>query len=227
LSVRHRETDVSDERLSTGIGGLDRALDGGVPPGSLVVVTGDADTPAERIPYAFAEAHPSRYYSTLRPGGAVDEAMDASTAGVDEFEFRDQEESPTRVQDVRRGDLLTGPDDRFSGLSAGETVVIDPVNPLERADRDEYQAFLESLTGGLRSAGGIGVLHAQDVPETPAGRELTLALADVTLDLRMLVDDRVAWELVVTKFRRGDVPTQPLAIAFDDGVRVDETRELR
>jgi len=227
LSVRHRETDVSDERLSTGIGGLDRALDGGVPPGSLVVVTGDADTPAERIPYAFAEAHPSRYYSTLRPGGAVDEAMDASTAGVDEFEFRDQEESPTRVQDVRRGDLLTGPDDRFSGLSAGETVVVDPVNPLERADREDYRSFLDGLGSGLRSAGGIGVLSAHVVPDTPRGRDLTLGLADVVLALRLVVGDRIQWKLVVRKFRRGALPTTPLALAFDDGVRVDETRELR
>ena len=219
---------MSEKRLSTGIGGLDRVLNGGVPPGSLVVVTAEADSPAERIPYAFAEAHPARYYSTLRPGGVVDEAMTAATGGLDGFDFREEEEeTPTRVQDVREDDLLDGPDDRFASLSAGETVVVDPVNQLERAERDEYRAFLESLATGLRSAGGIGVLHAQDVPETPAGRELTLALADVTLDLRMLVDDRVAWELVVTKFRRGDVPTQPLAIAFDDGVRVDETRELR
>ncbi|TSD13748.1 hypothetical protein DP107_11315 [Haloglomus irregulare] len=218
---------MSEKRLSTGIGGLDRALDGGVPPGSLVAVTAEADSPAERIPYAFAEAHPARYYSTLRPGGVVDEAMTAAAGGLDGFDFRDGEETPTRVQDAREGDLLQGPGDRFASLSAGETVVVDPVNTLERADRGAYRAFLESLTGGLRSAGGIGVLHAQDVPETPASRELTLALADVTLDLRMLVDDRVAWELVVTKFRRGDVPTEPLAIVFDDGVRVDETRELR
>lgn len=190
-------------------------------------MTATADSPAERIAYAFADAHPARYYSTLRPGGAVDEAMAASTAGVDEFEFREEEESPTRVEDVRRGDLLSGPDDQFASLSAGETVVVDPVNTLERADRADYRAFLDGLVSGLRSAGGIGILHAQQVPDTPAGRDLTLALADVVLDLRMLVDDRVEWKLVVTKFRRGAVPELPLALAFDDGVRVDETRELR
>lgn len=221
------EADVSDERLSTGIGGLDRATDGGVPPGSLVVVTGDADSPAERIAYAFADAHPARYYSTLRPGSAVDETMSASSPGVDEFDFRDEEESPTRVQDVRRGDLLSGPDDRFASLSAGETVVVDPVNTLERADREDYRSFLDGLVNGLRSVGGIGVLHAHQVPDTPAGRDLTLALADVVLELRMLVEDRVSWKLVVKKLRRGALPETPLALAFDDGVRVDETRELR
>lgn len=218
---------VSDERLSTGIGGLDRALDGGVPPGSLVVVTADADSPAERIPYAFADAHPARYYSTLRPGVAVDEAMSAASGGVDGFDFRDKEDSPTRMQDVRRGDLLSGPSDRFAGLSAGETIIVDPVNTLERADREEYRAFLDSLMGGLRSAGGIGVLNAHTVPNTPDGRDLTLGLADVVLDLRMLVKDRVSWKLVVKKYRRGSIPPKPLALAFDDGVRVDETRELR
>jgi hypothetical protein len=227
LVVSLSRTDVSDERLSTGIGGLDRALDGGVPPGSLVVVTAEADSPAERIPYAFADAHPARYYSTLRPGGAVDEAMAASSAGVDEFDFRDEEDSPTRVQDVRRGDLLTGPSDRFASLSAGETVVVDPVNTLERADRDDYRTFLDGLVAGLRTAGGIGVLNAHTVPDTPAGRDLTLGLADVVLDLRMLVEDRVSWKLVVKKCRRGSIPPNPLALAFDDGVRVDETRELR
>ncbi|WP_276260045.1 RAD55 family ATPase [Haloglomus litoreum] len=218
---------MSDERLSTGIGGLDRATDGGVPPGSLVAVTGDADSPAERIAYAFADAHPARYYSTLRSGSAVDETMSASSTGVDEFDFRDGEESPTRMQDVRRGDLLSGPDDRFTSLSAGETVVVDPVNTLERADRDDYRTFLDGLVSGLRSAGGIGVLNAHTVPNTPDGRDLTLALADVVLDLRMLVEDRVSWKLVVRKFRRGAIPPKPLALAFDDGVRVDETRELR
>lgn len=227
MSVRHSSADVSDERLSTGIGGLDRVLDGGVPPGSLVAVAAGADSPGERIPYAFADAHPARYFSTLRPGSAVNEAMNTVSGGLDGFEFREQEESPTRVQDVRREDLLSGAGNRFSNLSAGETVVVDPVNPLERADRESYRTFLDELVQGLRAAGGIGVLHAQTVPETPGGRDLTLALADVVLDLRMLVDDRVEWKLVVTKFRRGDVPGLPLALAFDDGVRVDETRELR
>jgi hypothetical protein len=227
LSVRNRVVDVSDERLSTGIGGLDRVLDGGVPTGSLVVVTGPADSPVERIPYAFAEAHPARYYSTLRPGGAVNDDMAAAAGGIDGFDFRDEEATPTRVQDVREGDLLTGPDDRFAGLSAGETVVVDPVNPLERADRAEYRAFLDGLIAGLRSAGGTGVLNAHQVPDTPAGRDLTLALADVVLELRMAVGDRVNWKLVVRKLRRADLPEKPLALVFDDGVRVDETRELR
>jgi hypothetical protein len=218
---------VSDERLSTGIGGLDRALDGGVAPGSLVVLTASADSPGERLCYAAAAAHPARYLSTLRPGDAVDEAMDAATGGIgDGFDFRDEEDTPTTVVDARDADLLAA-DDRFDDLSAGETVVVDPVNPLERGDRETYRAFLDDLAGGLRPAGGIGVLHAQAVPETPGNRDLTLARADVTLELQREVEDRVAWSLLVTKVRRGSLPTEILSMAFDDGVRVDETRELR
>jgi hypothetical protein len=219
---------VSDERLSTGIGGLDRAIDGGVPPGSLIALTAGADSPGERLCYAAAAAHPARYFSTLRPGEVVDEAMDAATGGIgDGFDFRDEEDTPTRVLDVRDIDLLSAPGERFDDLGAGETVIVDPVNPLERGDRDAYRAFLDSLADSLRAAGGIGVLHAQQTPETPTSRGLTLSRADVTLELQRTIEDRVAWTLLVTKVRHGSLPTEILSMAFDDGVRVDETRELR
>jgi hypothetical protein len=216
---------VSDDRLSTGVGGIDRAIGGGYPAGSLVVLTAPPDSPAERLPYAFADSHPARYRSTIRPGDVVDEAMAAATA--EEF-FGDEEDHPTRLIDARDDPLPAEPAARYGSLSAAEVVVVDPVNPLERADRETYRAFLDALGSGVRSAGGVAFLHAQETEPAPANRDLTLARADVTMDLSQSVGDRVTTELVVRKLRRGVPPEEPLALTFDEtGPRVDEARELR
>ena len=216
---------MSDDRLSTGLGGIDRAIGGGYPAGSLVVLTAPPDSPAERLPYAFADAHPARYRSTIRPGDVVDEAMTAATG--DEF-FGDGEDHPTRLIDAREDPLPADPEARYGSLSAAEAVVVDPVNPLERADRDTYRAFLDALGTGVRSAGGVAVLHAQEIEPAPANRDLTLALADVVLEFSLTVEDRVSYELVVRKLRRGTPPRETFSLTFDDtGARVDETRELR
>ena len=58
-------------RLSTGIDILDRQLDGGIPPGSIVLLAADPASQSELFPYELTAARATTYLTTIRSAPAV------------------------------------------------------------------------------------------------------------------------------------------------------------
>lgn len=66
---------------STGLAELDRKLRGGVPPGSLVVLTAPPDTQSELLLERVAATNDSTYVTTLREESTVADRLPGVTVG--------------------------------------------------------------------------------------------------------------------------------------------------
>lgn len=194
--------------LPTGMPELDRKLHGGVPPGSLVAFTAPPDTQAELFLEQVARSNESRYVTTLRDGATVADRLPEAT-----------------VTAATDDDLLADPDGSLE-VPEGGCLVVDAVTGLERTE-DEYRRFLEVAADRCRSADGVVLLHAHDVERNPSQRWLTLARADVTMRLSLVVNPlAVETRLAVTKNRHGAALTEPLKLRFTDHVSIDSSRDI-
>lgn len=199
------------ERLSTGVDVIDRRLGGGLPAGTLLVVSAPPDTGSEQLLRAFLDAHGGRYLTLLR--GAEEVASEMST-------FVD-------VSHVRPPELFGDASARFDRIAQGSAVVVDPVNELEAATPDDYVSLLGSLKRRLAETGSVGVLHCLRTATEPDLRWLTLGRADWVWHLELTrLPLSVEARLYITKSRGGRSLPEPLKLHFDGGVRVDTSRDI-
>lgn len=198
-------------RLSTGIDILDRRLNGGFPPGTLVALVAPPDTQSELLLSALARERPTRYVSTVRPAAEIEADLDATDLTVDRVTPEALLDSPGAYVDV----------------GEASNVVVDPTTGLESGDRDAYVDALNALKGRLAATGSVGLLHCVDAEPTPRHRGLTLHRVDVVWRLDLLVTSLdVRTRLVVSKFRGGKALQEPIKLLLTDRVQVDTSRDI-
>ncbi|CAI48695.1 uncharacterized protein NP_1208A [Natronomonas pharaonis DSM 2160] len=182
----------------TGLPELDRHLGGGVPPGTLVALTAPPNTQSERLLERLAAANETRYVTTLRDAARVRDRLPEAS-----------------VLSATPDDLLFDPETYLSIPSSG-CLVVDSVTELER-DTDTYREFLETAARETAESDGIVVLHAHEAEPNPPERWLTLARADMTVQLSLEVSsDAVTNRLAVTKHRGGAVPEKPMQVRLSE-----------
>jgi KaiC/GvpD/RAD55 family RecA-like ATPase len=204
-------------RLSTGIDVLDRRIDGGFPPGSIVAYVAPPASQAELLLYELTRARPSLYLTTDRTETAVEDAFERT-------------EAPTgdpRIRYVAGDDPLGNVTRLFRNVSGEATLIIDSVDVLERTERARYQNFLNDLQNHMQNIGGLTVLHCLDGENVPGLRDLTEHMADVVLSLSVdTTGTEVESTLSVPKFRGGRAPSETLKLELDERVRVDTSRDI-
>jgi DNA repair protein RadA/Sms len=196
------------QRLSTGVEVLDWTLDGGVPTGSLVALCAEADSQSHLLVAAVASAAPTTYFSTYRPAGdvRVDDDVDVRTLDADE--------------------LRDDPDCIAAAVPEAGYVVVDRIDDVETLGADALQSVLDPLVAACRSQNAVALVHCLGDGDTPE-RSLSLARSDLVMRLvttvtSMSIDHR----LVVTKFRGGRAPTEPIKLELTDHVSVDTSRDI-
>lgn len=205
------------ERLSTGIRILDRKLDGGIPEGSLVLLSAPPDSQSEQFLYELTTARPTLYLTTERQPVAVRSAIDAEGGSTDNAEvYHVDGDDP--VEETRRT-VERAPD--------GTNVVVDVVDTLERAGDDRYRDLLVALQNRVRSAGGFAMLHGLDGRRVPDNRDRTEYMADAVFELRTrLRGERIENRLVVAKFRGGRPFEEALKLELVERVAIDTSRDI-
>ncbi|MFB6094275.1 MAG: RAD55 family ATPase [Halanaeroarchaeum sp.] len=205
------------DRLSTGVEVLDRELAGGLPAGSVVAFQSPPASQGELLLYELTRPRPTLYLTTDRTEEAVADAIRDTRA-------------PTGDPDIR---YVSGEDPidavRRAFRSAGEetTVIVDPVDGLERTTRSRYETVLNELGNHMENTGSIAILHCLAGPHTPTFRETTQHMADVVLELKTEVKSGVIENrLAVTKFRGGRVPPETIKLDLSERVRVDTSRDI-
>lgn len=200
-------------RLSTGVGKLDRQLDGGIPAGALVAFTMPPETQGELLLSRLLAERDTLYLTTIRPEREVHEAI-ATQGG-----------SVTAVR-VTPGDLVEQPDAYLDDIPAGGNVVIDTIDELERGGHNAYLDFLNRLKQDLAAAEAIGVVRCLTGNEA-ANRRLTLDRADIVWNLHVdITQGTVETWLGVPKFRAGRALTEPIKLELTDDVRIDTSRDI-
>lgn len=202
------------EQLSTGFAALDRELNGGIPAGSLVALTGRPASRADRLLYELASGRRTLYLTATRSEAAVRDAMAASGVGLDGCVV--QAIDPERPLDHAYQSIQR--------LAEPATVVIDPANAVERAGEGRLAEFLNAFRARLRETESVGVLHCLDGRAVPPQRDVTEYAADGVLSVAAErreggLDTRVT----VPKFRGKPPVTEAVDLSFDRGGRVAET----
>jgi len=203
-------------RLSTGIDVLDRELGGGVPAGTVVAYEAP---PASQGSYCCTNS-PSRARRCTSPPTARNRPS----------------ATPSRRRTRRRGpqfgyipgaDSLENARRAFRSVPEESTVVIDPADALERADRGRYENFLNELGNHMRNVGGVAVLHCLDTDHEGPLRGTTEHMVDVVFQLQVEENSgEVETTLTVPKFRGGSALDAPIKLNLRERVQVDTSRDI-
>jgi circadian clock protein KaiC len=212
-------------RLSTGVGGLDRVLEGGLPAGRSYMVTGGAGAGKTILGQQFLTADPDAdtLYVAFEEGEA-DIRDNAATLGIDLSGVRILDFSPDASLFLEGGgysvfepDEVEG-EDVFGRIAAElqddvpDRLFVDPLSRLRQlaADDHQFRRRIASMTGYLRTAGCTTVFTAQ-----PTG-------SDAHADLEYLADGAI--ELVRRDQTRTVEVTKLRGSGFRSGthaVRID------
>jgi KaiC/GvpD/RAD55 family RecA-like ATPase len=205
------------DRLETGIPALDRKLDGGLPPGSIVVLNAPPASQSEQVIRDLAAARKTLVVTTRRPRASVERSLDRRGLSPETVAVRevDPEESTDHVFTCVRA-----LDDRTN-------LVIDPVDPIEQLPERRYVDFLSRLQTHVREKDSLAVLHSLKSNATVANRGVTEYMSDVVFELTTDVNgDNIENRLVVPKFRDGHPFKEVLKLELRNKVAVDTSRDI-
>jgi KaiC/GvpD/RAD55 family RecA-like ATPase len=210
--------DGSTGRFPTGLRFLDKQLNGGLKADGILALTSPAQSQVELLFQELARERPLTYVSLLSPDetelrGIVDpsgdDAVDLSVAYHD----------PDTV--------LADPESFAAGLPEDSYVVIDSVNPVERASPEKHLEFLNAVKQRIQRTGSFAVIHCLKQEPPPENRALTLKRADHIWDLRVSVESSdIETVLCITKSRENQILSEPLPLEFSDEVRIDTSRSI-
>ena len=204
-------------KLSTGVEVLDRELAGGLPAGSVVAFQAPAASQGELLLYELTRPRSTLYLTSDRTEDAVADAIEATTAptGSPEIQLISGEDP---IDTTRRA---------VRGAFEEMTVIIDPIDPLERGDRARYEQLLNEIRNHMHNTGGIAFLHALEGSDTPALRSTTQHMADIVLDLDVRIKgSEIDSRLTVRKYRGGQIPNETIKLDLSERVRVDTSRDI-
>ena len=205
------------ERLPTGITVLDRQLDGGIPEGSIVLLVAPPASQSELFLYELTTTRGTLYLTTVRSGTAVEDAIDRVPSRVG---------NPT-VRDIGGDAPLDNAHSLVRDLPEGANLVVDVMDPLERADPRRYRGFLNELQTHLVNTRGLAVLHAMRGSSIPENRDYTKHMADVVFDLRTSIDGaEIENRLAVPKFRGGSALEETIKLKMTEEVSIDTSRDI-
>ncbi|MFB6252230.1 MAG: RAD55 family ATPase [Halobellus sp.] len=204
-------------RLSTGVSVLDRELDGGIPPGSIVFLAADPASQSELFLYELTAVRATLYLTTIRSDQAIRDALDRTPGRVGD---------PT-IRDVGGNAPLDTANRFIRDLPEGANLVIDVVDALEAPEPARYRQFLNELQTHMVNTGGLAVLHGMKRESDPRNRGLTEHMADVVFHLQTNIDgSEIENRLAVPKFRGGSPPTDTIKLQLADRVTVDTSRDI-
>jgi KaiC/GvpD/RAD55 family RecA-like ATPase len=196
---------------------LDRELEGGLPPGSVVAYCAPPASQSELLLYELTARRETLYLTTDRSEDAVADAFAKATCPTGDPEIRFVP-GDAPLENARR---------MVRGVGEETNVVIDTGDPLERTDRGRYQRFLNELGNHMQNTGSLAFLHCMDVAADPDMRATTQHMADVVFDLRQQRHGtEVETRLGVSKFRGGRALSETIKLELEEQVRVDTSRDI-
>lgn len=205
------------DRLPTGISALDRELNGGIPPGSIVSLTASPASQAELFLYELTGERGTLYLT-------LDRTSDSVTKSIENAPM------PTgnpKVRDVTGDAPLDNASRLVAALPESSNLIIDPIDILERREPARYRNFLNELQNHIYNTGGLALLHGLDGRNVPELRDATEHMADVVFQLETVVKgDRVENRLAVPKFRGGRALSDVIKLDLTATIEIDTSRDI-
>lgn len=203
--------------MPTGIGVLDRMLDGGIPAGSVIALTASPASQSELILYELTATRRTLYITTQRSPEAIRDA----------FERTNTEVGRPNIQGVPGDAPLDHVKDMVRTLPEGSNLIIDPVDTLERLGTSRFTTFLNGLQTHMINTGSLAFLHCIEGHNISDQRDITEYVSDVIFGLETTVSgDSVENRLAVPKFRGGRAMDEPIKLELRDTVAIDTSRDI-
>lgn len=208
---------MTREHLSTGIQSLDRRLEGGLRPGSIVALTAPPASQSAPLFRALMGERPTLYVTTFRTEDAV----------LDELNYLARPNEEVTVEHVGITKPIKGIYNSLQRVEGRRNVIVDVANPMENERRERYVDFLNGLKRYLLDSGSMALLHCTKSTPAPDLRDVTLTIADVVWDLDVVVkNDTVENQLTVPKFRAREVVDDVIKLDLGLEATVDTSRGL-
>lgn len=206
-------------RVPTGIASLDRELDGGIPTGSIVVLTAKPASQAELLLQSIStrEDRDTFYVTTQRSKEAI----------RDSYNRVPRELSMPTIRSVDSESPLDSADDLVARIPEETTVIFDTANTLEERDPMRYRRFLNRLQTHMINTGGIAILFSLKGENIPKNRDVSYSMCDIVFNLYTEVDSgQITNELAVPKFRGGRALEETISLELTESVRIDTSRDI-
>jgi KaiC/GvpD/RAD55 family RecA-like ATPase len=206
------------ERLGIGIRDLDRRLNGGIPPGSIVAFFSEPACQTELLLYRLTATRGTLYLSFDRSETAVEDSIERSPVS----------DSNATVRHIPDEAPLNNAGKLISALPESSNIILDPVNVLEASGSpSRYRNFMNDLQNHIVNTDSLAVLHCFIEDERPALRSTTEHFADVVLRVETEVDGLdVEHKLAVLKFRGGRALSKAIKLEIEDEIVPDMSRDI-
>ena len=205
-------------RLRTGIDVLDRKLGGGLPAGSVVVLSAEPASQAELFLYELTATRGTLYLSLDRSAEAVKDSIRNSPTETGD---------PT-VRHITGEAPLDNAGKLVSALPETSNLVVDPVDILEMQEPpSRFRSFLNDLQNHIFNTNSLAIFHCLDGRSVPPLRDTTEHFADVVFELRTDTSgDEIDNRLAIPKFRGGRAPADTIKMELSEEVSVDTSRDI-
>ena len=205
-------------RLETGIGVLDRKLEGGIPAGSIVVLSASPSSQAELFLYELTATRGTLWLSLNRTAEAVTQSIATTPTETGD---------PT-VRHITGEAPLDNAGKLVSALPERSNLIIDPVDVLEsQTPPSRFRSFMNNMQTHIFNTNSLAILHCLDGHTIPPLRDATEHFADVVFDLETDASgDEMYNRLSVPKFRGGKAPVETIKLDLVEEVSVDTTRDI-
>ena len=203
--------------LSTGIEVLDRELDGGLPQGSVLVLSASPVSQSELFLYEMAAVRPTVYLTTERTEVDVINGLEGTGTSTEEMS----------IYRITSDDPLDEARTAIETLPETGTLIVDPIRLFEETEVEAYRAFLNDLKTRTVETGSLTLLHCLEGRRVPDQRDRTEYLADIIFDLSTeLRGGTMENSLSIPKFRGGQALTEAIDLDLTADVTVDVTRKI-
>lgn len=180
-------------------------------------MTAPPTSQSELLLYELAAQQRTLYLSAQRTAPAIRDAIERSVPEYAQIHVHAVD------QDAPAADIT----DLVERFESSSVVLVDPMDVVERCERDRLREFYCRLRERLVEADSIAVLHCLSGRDVPAGRDVTTYMADLVFELETERDgDTVENTLAVPKFRGGPALSKALELELTERVVVDTSRDI-
>jgi len=206
-------------KLPTGIETLDRKLNDGLPAGSLVALSASPASQSEQFLRDMTASRETYVATTRRSRRAVERSMYRTSPNPENVSVR-KVDSEAPLAETRS---------LVEQLPEESNLIIDPLNPLERAtaSETEYVDFLNGVREAVLDREGLAVFHCLSGHIVPECRDITEYIADVVFELQTEIrGERIENRLAIPKIRDGKPFEEPLKLELTNKVSIDTSRDI-
>jgi len=228
---------MATKLLSTGLPTLDKELDGGLLPGSLVYLTADPMTMGEIFLFQFIQQRPSYYVNTERKPEHI-------TNNITQFGF---ESSGVKFIDIHekfyeksaklldRGELRDYKVMDFfikqlELIDAKEiNLIVDTITFFQQLEvkRTKFKELIDIMYETIKRTQGLGFLYGIKSDNRSLIENEVINICDAVFDISLIRKaDKTTTELTIPKARDRPIHGNVLKFKIEGGIIMDTSREI-